>query len=68
MTGRPQVAPTVLYDKQLDKSGFDAKCRIPVGGNSLGDPVWVYVLMGSVGLCKVGLCAIGVGEEGFAQV
>jgi len=23
MTGRPQVAPTVLYDKQLDKSEFD---------------------------------------------
>ena len=22
MTGRPQVAPTVLYDKQLDKSEF----------------------------------------------
>ncbi len=22
MTGRPQVAPTVLYDKQLDKSKF----------------------------------------------
>ncbi len=23
MTGRPQVAPTVLYDKQLHKSEFD---------------------------------------------
>jgi len=26
MTGRPQVAPTVLYDKQLDKSEFS--CRL----------------------------------------
>ena len=26
MTGRPQVAPTVLYDKQLDKSEFCDEC------------------------------------------
>ena len=25
MTGRPQVAPTVLYDKQLDKPEFEGK-------------------------------------------
>ena len=32
MTGRPQVAPTVLYDKLLDKSEFDAKVPGNRGG------------------------------------
>jgi len=36
MTGRPQVAPTVLYDKRLDKSEFD---RIKIDKKTKNDEV-----------------------------
>ena len=36
MTGRPQVAPTVLYDKQLDKSEFRVYDSFGMDSDSLG--------------------------------